>query len=268
MKKVMNMDEKGIFPTSIDEKKVIILPITESTNTLVKEMAAAGEPEGYVVIAKEQTGGRGRRGRSFFSPAGTGVYMSILLRPDQYTAKQAAGITTMAAVAMCEAIEEIFGEPAMIKWVNDIFVRGRKVCGILTEASLNMKNGLVDYAVLGAGVNVYAPKGGFPEDIANKAGAICPGAFLEEQMSEGKRKLAVTFLKYFWTYYKCSDLSLYTKEYRRRSLAIGQKVIVISGQDTRAAVAYDVDDECCLLVRYENGETERLSSGEISIKLE
>ena len=101
--------------------------------------------------------------------------MSLLLRPENYSAKQAVRLTTMAAVAVCEAIEKISGEDAGIKWVNDIYVRGRKVCGILTEASFSLESGMLDYAVLGIGMNVYEPEGGFPEELADVAGAVFRG---------------------------------------------------------------------------------------------
>lgn len=242
---------------------ITVLSTTGSTNALVREKAAGGQPEGYVVIANEQTRGRGRRGRSFYSPSGTGIYLSVLLRPDHFSPQQASRVTTMAAVAMCEAIEELSDECAQIKWVNDIFVRGRKVCGILTEASLDLESGFVDYAVLGVGVNVYTPKEGFPEELHKTAGAI-----LEEEKDDGKNRLAGAFLNHFMDYYQSKEQTAYIEAYQRRSLAIGRKVMVISPNHTREALAYGVDEECRLLVQYENGETEKLSSGEISIKLQ
>ena len=240
-----------------------VFPVIDSTNTLVREKAAQGQPEGYVAIANEQTEGRGRRGRSFFSPSGTGLYLSILLRPDHYSPEQATRFTTMAAVAMCEAIEEISDECAQIKWVNDIFVRGRKVCGILTEAALDLESRLLDYAVLGTGINVYVPKEGFPKEIAGSAGAV-----LTEEKDDVKNRLAGAFLNHFMKYYRSREQSSYIEAYQKRSLAIGREVTVISPNcSTRTAFAYGVDEECRLLVRYEDGKTEALSSGEISIRL-
>ena len=141
-----------------------------------------------MVIANEQTAGRGRLSRSFFSPKDTGIYMSLLLRPKNYSAKQAVRITTMAAVAMCEAIETVSDEKAEIKWVNDIFVRGEKVCGILTEGSFNLESGLLDYAVLGIGINIYQPKDGFPNELSSIAGAV----FSEKQSTVYKGLHRVT----------------------------------------------------------------------------
>ncbi len=120
-----------------------------STNTVLKELAEHGGREGMVVIAQRQTMGKGRLGRSFYSPQGGGLYMSVLLRP-RFSAEEALSITTAAAVAVARAIDDVTGERAMIKWVNDVYFHGRKVCGILTEASVDFENSGLHYAVLGS----------------------------------------------------------------------------------------------------------------------
>lgn len=259
--------EKYVNPVS-GGLQLSVVKSTASTNSLLREQAAGGqsadeETDGVrVVIANRQTGGRGRSGRSFFSPADTGIYMSILLRPKQCLPKEAMRFTTMAAVAACEAIEEISGESAGIKWVNDIYMRGKKVCGILTEASFGMESGYLESAVLGVGINVYPPKEGFPPELEEIAGAV-----FAEQQSDGKNRLAAEFLNRFLAYYTRRDRKDYRECYRQRSLAIGRQVQVLSPQGNRPALALDVDEDCRLVVRYENGETERLSSGEISVRL-
>lgn len=253
------------------KQRLTVLPAVTSTNAVVRELANGGQPGKEltstgtiesVLIANEQTRGRGRYGREFFSPEGTGVYMSLLLRPCNCSARQAVRFTTMAAVAMCEAIEEVSDEKAQIKWVNDIFVRGRKVCGILTEGSFDMESGALDYAVLGVGVNVYLPRGGFPEELAETAGAL-----FDSTQDDMKNRLAAAFLNYFMEYYYGQGQVDYTVKYRNRSLAMGRQITVISGEQTRNAFAYGIDEECRLLVRYEDGETEPLSYGEIQIRL-
>ena len=133
----------------------------DSTNTLVKHLAEQGGREGMVVIAQHQTAGKGRLGRSFYSPKGTGLYLSILLRP-KFSAQEALSITTAAAVAVAEAVDQVTGKEggeAKIKWVNDVYYRYRKVCGILTEASIDFETGGLHYAVLGIGVNLTPPPG-------------------------------------------------------------------------------------------------------------
>lgn len=234
----------------------------ESTNTTVREKAAAGAPEGYAVIANSQTGGKGRMGRRFFSPSNTGLYISLLLRPAGYPAQQAVQITTMAAVAASEAIESVSGEKAGIKWVNDVYLRGKKVCGILTEASFGLESGVIDYAVLGIGINVYPPQGGFPEELNDIAGTV-----LGSVQKDGKNRLAAALLNRFMEYYTAADPSGYVDEYRSRSLAIGREVTVLFPGRPQQAVALDVDGQCRLLVQYPDGRTEHLSSGEISIRL-
>jgi len=242
--------------------KLNVVASIDSTNIKVREMALEGESEGYTVISACQTLGRGRKGRSFFSPKDSGVYLSILLKPQNYTAKKAARITTMAAVAVCEAIEAISDKKAQIKWVNDIFVNGKKVCGILTEASFNLETGFLDYAVLGVGINVNYPKEGFPEELKNIAGAV-----FDEPCNDARNRIAAEFLNHFLYYYLSQEKKEYVLRYKERSLAIGRQVTVLSGNDKIMATAVDIDDECHLIVRYEDGSEEALSSGEISIRL-
>lgn len=240
---------------------IMVLQTVDSTNVLVREKANSGLAEGYAVISNEQTEGRGRYGRKFFSPYGTGVYMSLLLRPDHYSARQAVRITTMAAVAMCEAIEDVSGETAQIKWVNDIYVKGKKVCGILTEASFGLESGMLEYAVLGVGVNVYAPQEGFPEEIEQIAGAV-----FDSTQDDIKNHLVAAFLNRFMGYYVAQNPIRYIEKYRNRSLAVGKQIMVISGNKTRNASVYGVDDECRLLVKYDDGTKESLAYGEVDIR--
>lgn len=243
------------------DMELYVLPETGSTNTLLREKANAGAAEGCTIIAGAQTEGRGRMGRSFYSPADTGIYMSILLRPTDLTPVQAIGLTTMAAVAVCEAIEEVSGRQAQIKWVNDVFMEGKKVSGILTEASMGLESGSLDYVIVGVGINVYAPKEGFPKEIEQIAGAV-----FQERQNDGKNHLAAAFLNRFMEYYSKKQSADYVEKYRERSLVIGKEIRVLSSGGERKALALDVDKECHLLVRYEDGSTERLSSGEISIR--
>lgn len=238
-----------------------VLSTVGSTNALVREKANDGLAEGYTVISNGQTEGRGRLGRNFYSPEGTGIYMSILLRPSNYSARQAVKITTIAAVAMCEAIEETTGKVAQIKWVNDIFVEGKKVCGILTEASFGLENGLLEYAVLGVGLNVYYPREGFPKELEQIAGAI-----YTEPQEDMKNRLAAAFLNHFMEYYSKREQADYIDKYRSRSLAVGKQIEVLFANQIRHAHVYGIDDDCRLLVKYDNGETESLSYGEISIR--
>ena len=239
-----------------------VFPVLPSTNDAVREKAAQQAPEGYIAAANEQTGGKGRRGRSFFSPPDTGLYLSVLLRPAQFTAEQAVGLTTMAAVAVCEAIESIGGERAQIKWVNDIYVGGKKVCGILTEAAYDLESGGLEYAVLGIGVNMAPPEEGFPDSLQDRAGTLFP-----ERISDGKNRLAAAFLNRFMASYAAPQPERIADQYRRRSLVIGKEIRVLRPDGAEKAVALDIDDACHLIVRYPDGRQEKLSSGEISTAL-
>lgn len=237
-----------------------VLACTASTNAELRERANAGAAEGLVILANEQTKGRGRLGRDFYSPPDTGIYMSLLLRPDSLLPTQAVKITTMAAVAACRAIEDVGGKAPKIKWVNDIFLNRKKVCGILTEASLHLESGTLDYAILGIGFNVYPPASGFPEGLADIADSI-----LVEQTEEGKNRLAAGFLNHFMTIYRHDTANAYADEYRTRSLVIGKPISVITPAGQRSALALDVDKDCRLIVRYDDGSIEQLSSAEVSI---
>lgn len=240
-----------------------VLPTAPSTNALVREKANQGCPEGCIIIACEQTDGRGRYGRQFFSPVDSGVYLSLLLRPTAYSPQQATCLTAAAAAAMCQAIEAVTGQQPGIKWVNDIFLHGKKVCGILTEAAVGLETGTLNYMVLGAGVNLYPPVKGFPEEIQPIAGSV-----LERSCPEAKNRLVGEFLNRFWDFYTHPECRTYLEDYRSRSLAIGQNVTVLSAGKAVSAYAYGIDDDFRLLVRYENGDTEALSYGEIRIQLD
>ena len=237
-----------------------VLPCADSTNSLVRQQAAEGAEEGLVVLANQQTQGRGRLGRSFFSPPDSGIYLSLLLRPKQLPPEQAVKLTTMAAVAACEAIEAVSGKQAEIKWVNDIFLGGKKVCGILTEGGYSLETGMLDYVIPGIGFNVYAPSGGFPEELEKIAGAI-----LQTATDGGKNRLAAAFLNRFLEIYTDPDSSGYGDAYRQRSMVLGKRIRVITPAGARSAWALDVDQDCRLIVRYDDGTVEHLSSAEVSV---
>ena len=245
------------------ELPITVVEETQSTNTALRALAEAGAPEGTVYIAQSQTGGRGRMGRSFFSPAGTGLYLSLLLRPTTWEPARAAQLTAAAAAAMCEAIREVTGKEPGIKWVNDLLLDGKKVCGILTEASFSMESGVLEYAVLGLGVNVYPPEGGFPKELGEIAGAV-----LDTPGEDVRNRLAGEFLNRFLEGYAHPEDRSFLEIYRRRSVAVGREVTVLSGGHERRAFAFGVDDDCRLLVRYDNGTEQALSYGEIRIAID
>ena len=232
-----------------------------STNILAKEMAAKGAPEGTVIIAREQTEGRGRMGRSFYSPLSSGIYFTIILRPKQ-NLEDSLLITTGAAVAVAKAIEVISNTKAGIKWVNDVYVNDKKVCGILTEASLNFESGGLEYAVVGIGINIDTSD--FPEDIKGVAGSILgdkPGDAPITSM------LVAEVLNNIAQSMDSLTDRKYLEEYRKRSFLLGKDIMVIKSKDTFTAKAIEIDDKARLVVEYEDGTKEALVSGEVSTKI-
>lgn len=232
-----------------------------STNDLAKQYALDLKPEGTVIVAREQTAGRGRKGRSFYSPMSTGVYISVLLRPE-LTAEKTLYITTAAAVAVAKAIEKISGKEAKIKWVNDIFVDGKKVCGILTEGAIDFETGKMQYAVLGIGVNIKKPENDFPSEIQNIAGSV-----FDTTDKEVSSIIVAEILNNFMNYYKNLASKPFYEEYKKRMFLIGKQLTVYSGKDSYPAVAIDLDEELSLIVKDENGNIKKLNTGEVSIKI-
>lgn len=240
-----------------------VLHQVRSTNDCLREKALKNLPQGYTVIAGSQTNGKGRTGRSFYSPEDTGIYMSILLRPENCSPGQAVKFTTMAAVAACQAIEKVSDRAPRIKWVNDIYIEDKKVSGILTEGAVSLEKGSLEYVILGIGMNVYPPREGFPEELARTAGTV----FMDRK-SDGKNRLAGEFLNCFMRFYIGKENTGYARQYRKRSLVLGKKIQVLTSTGAREARALDIDEDCRLLVEYDNGTREKLTAGEISIRPE
>lgn len=239
---------------------VTALESTDSTNTCVRRLAEAGAPEGSVVVAAAQTAGRGRSGKSFLSPAGTGLYMSILLRP-QLAMGDALLITTAAAVAVAHAVERVAAVKAQIKWVNDVYVDGKKVCGILTEGALDLENGGLRYAILGIGINICPPAGGFPPELAPIAGALT-GAGGEAL----RAPLAAAVLDEFFALYPHLTEKPFYDDYVSRSLLTGRQIEVLRGGTRLPATALGIDRDLHLRVRYADGSEENLAAGEVSTR--
>lgn len=242
--------------------QVECLPCTPGTNAALRERAANGAPEGLVLAANEQTAGRGRSGRAFYAPAG-GLYISLLLRP-KLAAPQATLITAAAAVAAAEAAEEVCAGAIQIKWVNDLQRAGRKVCGILTEAALDLESGRLDYAVLGLGFNLCTPAGGWPSELEGIAGSLLdsptppPGT---------RNALAAAFLNHFMPLYRALPQRAFLRGYRTRQSLLGQPVTVRqAGQPPKPAIALQIDEDCRLVVRWPDGRTAALNSGEVQVR--
>lgn len=246
----------------VELPEIEVYKSVSSTNTVLKEKAEKNAPHGTVVIAEEQTGGRGRMGRPFFSPSRTGLYMSILLRPD-LPFSESLRITTCAAVAVAEAIEKQTDRDCRIKWVNDIFCEDKKVSGILTEASFDMENQGIQYAVLGIGVNVFPPHEDFPKELEGIAVSLLTQ---EERHEDFRNRLAAEILNTFMKYYENIMDEKLIQEYRARSFLLGKEINIVTRDGSKRAAALDIDSQFRLKVRMEDGEVRYLSSGEVSVR--
>lgn len=260
---MLNFNRESILKYLSPDLKLNInfLKTVDSTNSYLKQSAKMGAKEGEVLVADSQTGGRGRYDRKFYSPKGTGIYMSLVLKPD-LKAEESVLITAAAAVAVREAVLAVCDKDLQIKWVNDLILDGKKVCGILTEGALNAENGGFNWAVLGIGLNVYEPQNEFPQEIKYIAGAL-----ERERKSDLRSRLCAEILNRFFLYYKELSKRTFIDNYREKSAVINKKVNVIKGDCILPATALYIDNDCKLLVEYENGDREYLSSGEISIKI-
>ncbi len=241
-------------------KNIRIITVREatSTNDEVKKFAHSEGNEAVVYIAESQTKGRGRMGRNFYSPESTGIYMSILLHPE-LAAQDCTLLTPLCAVAVSEAVEKVLSVPCQIKWVNDIYISGRKVAGILTEGAF--RKGKIDYTVVGIGVNISLPQNDFPEDIKSIAGA------LTKDRTEFKNELIAGIINEFMYYYELLPEKIFMQKYKEKLFFLGQEITVISPEGNYTATAEDIDDLCRLKIRTGNGEKKILGSGEISIKI-
>lgn len=233
----------------------------DSTNSRAKTLAEEGAPEGTLIVAGEQTAGRGRQGRAFFSPGGTGVYFTLLLRP-RFSMNDAALITTYAACCVADAIDECIGCTASIKWVNDVFVNGRKVSGILTEASFGAEDMRLSYVIVGIGINVMHPKDGFADGADAIAGALTD---LDADEGDLRARLVAVTVNRFMEHYHDIPRKPHLDDYRKRSLLTGKNVHVFEGNEEFDATVLGIEDDFSLRVRLDDKSTRSLVGGDVHI---
>lgn len=243
-----------------DKREIIVLDETDSTNNYAKDLARKGAENGTAVIADCQTAGKGRMGRSFYSPRGTSIYLSIILRP-QTDMETSQLITSCAAVAAAQAIDKICGTDVKIKWVNDLFLNGKKICGILTEASVNFEIGQPEYAVVGIGINVKSIKNIFPQELLNVAASIED----ETGKTVSRAEIIAEILKNMDALTKNLSDTSFLEDYRRRSFIVGNRVSVSKFGREIPALAVGISHNAGLIVRYDDGAEETLNSGEARI---
>ena len=257
---------KNNMPKYSDKFNFKIYKTVESTNIIARDMAVNGAESGTVVLAEEQTNGYGRNGKSFFSPYGTGIYMSIILNlKKEKKLFNSSFITTAAAMAVSKSIEEVSNENTQIKWVNDVFINEKKVCGILTEGAFSFEDGRLDYAVIGIGVNVNFPKNGFPKELDNIAASINLKNDTINTQSDMRNILIAKILENLYDYY-FNDVVFY-EEYKKRSFLIGKNVSININDKEHIVRVLDIDETFALIIEFQNGKIDRLISGSVNYKL-
>lgn len=248
-------DLKKLLKADYDIK---IFESLESTNITAKNEANQGADEGTIIIARSQSGGKGRLGRSFYSPKGCGIYFSIILRPE-ITAEDISLITPVAAIAVAKAIETLAKKSPKIKWVNDIFLNDKKVCGILSEAAFDSK-GSAEYVILGIGMNLLPPEDGFPEDIKEIAGSV----FSNEE-SFNPNEIIATIVNNFSGLYKDLNSKILPTEYQNRMLLIGNDITYTEKGLQKNGKVLGIDEKFRLIIKNKNGDITHLGSGEVTI---
>ena len=234
----------------------------DSTNLRAKEWAAQGAPNGALVLAETQTAGRGRLGRGWNSAKGQGLFMSVVLRPP-FEAQRAPILTMLSAAAVSAALEEVCKVQALIKWPNDVIVNGKKVCGILAEMSADMDN--VQWVVMGIGINVGQRIEDFPEEIRDKATSL----LIETGRSFQRCALAGAVMRQMEQRYdQLMDAGegAVVDYCRRHSATLGQEVLLVTREGSRKARAVDLADDGELIVENEQGQREKVVSGEVSVR--
>ena len=255
---------RACLPTRYKNLDLHFYDTIDSTNLKARQLAMDGAPHGTVVLAKQQTSGRGRLGRSFFSPR-EGIYLSIVIKPD-FDVSKSVLVTSAAAVAVANAIEKVCGLESKIKWVNDVYIDGKKVCGILTEGISDFETGQIEHLILGIGINTTVKD--FPAELLATAGAA--------EGTYSKSALAAETITQALGYIEDLDSASFLPAYKEKSLVIGKTVTVYQGrykvnpEDEITGVparVLDIADDGGLIVLYADGHQEKLVSGEISIRI-
>jgi len=239
-------------------RSIDIFKTIDSTNDFAKSRAHLGAEHGALIVADHQTAGKGRMGKRFHSPGRSGIYMSVIVRP-KFSVEYAMAITSCTAVAVAEAIENVTGLSCGVKWVNDIYCNGKKLCGILTEASIGVEQGGLDYVVIGIGLNVSNAV--FPRDLEN----IATSLRLETGKKFSRAQLIAEILNCLEKHLEEIPTHGYIDEYRRRSIFIGHDIIIRKNNAATKAKCLDIDNLGKLLVKYEDGTEAAISSGTVEL---
>lgn len=250
----------AMLPLELAQLDLRVFDEIDSTNLEAKRLAMTGLSR-CAVIADRQTAGRGRLGRSFYSPPGCGIYTSLLLRPRPDQLADVTLLTTAAGVAVCRALQKAAGVQAEIKWVNDLYLNGKKICGILTEGVTDFESGMIESIVIGYGVN-FRDDAHLPEELRPIVGSV----FGAEPPTVTRSALAAAMLAELLPLAEDLSSRSFLPEYRRRSMLLGREIVFSRAGDRFAAVAEGIDDNGGLVVRLPDGSRETLRSGEVSVR--
>ncbi len=241
--------------------ELFVLESVDSTNNEAKRMLADGFSDDALIVANEQTGGRGRLGRSFYSPKNTGIYMSFLYQ-SELKLSDAVTITTAAAVAVVRAIEAVTDIIPEIKWVNDVYANGKKVCGILTEAVSDFETGTAKSIIIGIGINITTEN--FPDDIKERAASLVSTQTKKTLRNE---LIAQTANELTAIYRTLPDKSSFIGCYKDHSMIIGKEIDFYVNNNKQSGTAVDINDDGSLIVAMQDGSKITLSSGEVTVRL-
>ncbi len=261
----VKVEHRGLFSnleTKVYGRSAAFLSGIDSTNNYIKRLEQY-LPDGFLAVAEKQENGRGRSGKSFYSPVGHGLYMSMLLKDEKAVSDNLA--TVKACLAVCRAIDRITGTDKQngvgIKWVNDIYYGGKKLCGILCERAQGYDGKA--YVVIGIGVNLFFDRGEAPKDIRDIAGSVFDISGVEYDALTLCAEITNELEKLFVQDVETTNI---LSEYKGRSIILGHEISVMQGDEVKRAAALDICEDGSLLVRYEDGFTAKLCGGEVSIR--
>lgn len=255
---------QGLLPfldKNMDTTLIQVHDTIDSTNNLAKELAVSGAKHGTVVIANEQTNGRGRYGKVFESPKDTGIYMSLIIKPSHFPSIDPSLMTAYSAVVVSDVLSQLTGEAIGIKWVNDLFLNGKKVCGILTEAVTNLETGLLDWIVVGIGINVSTE----PTDFSQSVQSVATSLVNDKRVT--RNEIAAEIINQFFIRAQDIDQSTMMQSYRDKSIVLGKTVSVVSGTHHEIAHVEDILNNGSLLIKQMNGDVKEIRFGEVSLKI-
>lgn len=250
-------DIRAALPTALREIPILCHEVIDSTNNEAKRMLLAGFSGNAILTAAQQTGGRGRLGRSFFSPAGTGIYLSLILQP-KMDLENMVMLTAAAAVTLVRAILRLTDAEPAIKWVNDIYLDGKKICGILAESVIRPGETAPAGIIIGIGLNMNTTD--FPEELSGIAGSL---------HAEGvsKNRMIAEIAKEMFTLAADPSDTSYLAQYRAHSLVLGRRIAFFCNGERTEALATGIDEAGGLIVRTDHGQEQILRTGEITLRL-